>query len=135
MLRGIPPGSPFLTSKYEKLCLGNTYAGTIYALNDGLSKLSKISRAQTVYRGVAGLRLPDEFLTADEFDVRGGVEYGCLSATTERSVALAYARGAQSTGVVYELQQTMGSRGADISWCSQYPHEREARAIRRVGHR
>ena len=125
VLRGVPPGSAFLTGKFQKLCLGNAYPATIYALGDAISKLSKISRAEKVYRGVAGLRLPDEFLTRDEFGVRGGVEFGFLSATTDRSVALAYAASGSSTGVVYEIQQTMGSRGADISWCSQYPFEKE----------
>ena len=125
VLRGVPPGSAFLTGKFKQLCLGNTYPATIYALDDALSKLSKISRAEKVYRGVAGLRLPDDFLTRDEFGVRGGVEFGFLSATTDRSVALAYAASGSSTGVVYEIQQTMGSRGADISWCSQYPFEKE----------
>ena len=125
VLRGVPPGSAFLTRKFQKLCLGNTYPATIYALDDALSKLSKISRAEKVYRGVAGLRRTDEFLTRDEFGVRGGVEFGFLSATTDRSVALAYAASGSSTGVVYEIQQTMGSRGADISWCSQYPFEKE----------
>ena len=44
-----------------------------------------------VYRGVGGFRLPDAFLAPDEFDVRGGVEFGFMSATVDRAVAVTYA--------------------------------------------
>ena len=36
---------------------------------------------------------------------------------------MGYASG--STGIVFEIQQGMVDRGADIGWLSQYPHERE----------
>ena len=50
-----------------------------------------------------------------------------MSTTTERDVAMGYAAGDQSKmGIVIEVQQGMVSRGADISWLSQYPHERES---------
>ena len=29
VLRGVPPGSAFLTRKFQQLCLGNTYPATI----------------------------------------------------------------------------------------------------------
>ena len=39
-------------------------------------KLSRITKAEKLYRGVAGFRLPDEFLTPDSYGVAGGVEFG-----------------------------------------------------------
>jgi len=124
VLRGVPRLVPFLTKRFEGLCLGNTYCATIHAINSALIKLSRIATAAKVYRGVSGMALPERFLTADEFGVRGGVEFGFLSATADRAVAMQYA--AQSvSGIVYEIQQSMGDRGADLSWLSMYPYEAE----------
>ena len=69
VLRGLPGFSAFLTSKYEALCAGNRYCATIHAINDALIKLSRVSTAQKLYRGLAGFRLPATFLTPDEFNV------------------------------------------------------------------
>ena len=124
VLRGVLGKVPFLHRKFERLCHGNHYTGTIHTINAALIKLGRITTAQKLYRGVSGMRLPEQFLTADEFDVRGGVELGFLSATSQRSVALEYA-ASSGTGIVYEIQQSMGDRGADLSWLSQYPHEAE----------
>ena len=46
-----------------------------------------------------------------------------------RDVALTYAShaGGYGSAVVFELQQGMIDRGADISWLSQYPAESEVR--------
>jgi hypothetical protein len=124
VLRGIPRLVPFLADKFDNLCMGNHYAGTIHTINAALIKLSRISRADKLYRGVGGMQLPDNFLSVDEYGLRGGVEFGFLSATTDRQVALDYA-AMSGTGIVYEIQQGMGDRGASISWLSQYPHEQE----------
>ena len=50
-----------------------------------------------------------------------------MSTTTDRAVAMGYANasGGRTAGIVIECQQGMVNRGADISWLSQYPHERE----------
>ena len=48
---------------------------------------------------------------------------GFMSATVDRAVAMEYA-AKTGTGVVYEIQQSMGDRGADLSWLSMYPHEK-----------
>lgn len=55
--------------------------------------------------------------------VRGGVEYGFSSTTVAREQAAVYASGKAST--ILELEMSMADRGADISWLSQYPHEKE----------
>ena len=44
---------------FEALCLGNTYATTIHALNSALIKLGKLGGAERVYRGVSSAVLPD----------------------------------------------------------------------------
>ena len=48
----------------------------------------------------------------------GGVEQGFLSATTQREVAMAYASRSKA-GVLFEIQQGLVDRGADLSWLSQ----------------
>ena len=58
------------------------------------------------------------------YDVRGGVEAGFMSCTTNKEVAMHYSAGS-SMGIVFEVQQGMVNRGASIDWLSQYPHEKE----------
>ena len=82
-----------------------------------------------VYRGIAGMALPGAFWRANEFGVRGGVESAFMSSTLDRNVAMGYASGDKATmGIVIEAQQGQVNRGADMSWLSQYPHERECAA-------
>ena len=79
-----------------------------------------------VYRGIAGMKLPDEFWEANKYGVKGGVEPAFMSTTLEVDVAMGYAAGDGSKmGIVLEIRQGMVNRGADISWLSQYPLEKE----------
>ena len=103
----------------------NRYTTTLHGINSAIIKLGKLTRATKVYRGIAGMRLPDEFWTPNAFGVRGGVEQAFMSTTTEQAVAMGYASGGTCAGIVIEVQQGMVDRGADISWLSQYPHEKE----------
>ena len=50
-------------------------------------------------------------------------QYGFTSTTPERDVAVQYATGKAST--VFEARMGMIDRGADISWLSQFEHEKE----------
>jgi len=68
--------------------------------------------------------MPTAFQQANQFGVRGGVESGFMSTTTDRSVATSYASHG-TVGIVIEMQMGMVDRGADLSWCSQYAHEQE----------
>jgi len=44
-----------------------------------------------LYRGLGGALLPDQFWkTPEDLDLRGGVEYGLMSTTTERNIAIQY---------------------------------------------
>ena len=76
-----------------------------------------------MWRGFKGATLPKEFFQPNSSGVRGGIEYGFSSTTTDRAQAVSYAQGSAST--IFEMQMGMVDRGADLSWLSQYPHEKE----------
>ena len=80
-------------------------------------KMSRLSKIAPLYRGWTGATLPSTFFEADWMGLRGGVEYGFSSTTTERAQAVHYAEGKAST--ILELEMGMVDRGADISWLSQ----------------
>lgn len=101
----------------------NGYATTIHAVNSCVLKLSKLTAASKVWRGFTGATLPRSFHVANEEGVKGGVEFGFTSTTVDRAQALHYAQGGAST--VLEMEMGLLDRGAELSWLSQYPHERE----------
>ena len=101
----------------------NQYTTTIHAINSIIVKLSPLTKITPLYRGWAGASLPEGFFTPDALGFRGGVEYGFSSTTTDRAQAVHYAEGKAST--VLQLVMGMIDRGADVSWFSQYPHEKE----------
>ena len=101
----------------------NQYSTTIHAINSIIVKLSPLTRITPLYRGWMGATLPEAFFKPDALGFRGGVEYGFSSTTTDRAQAVHYAAGKAST--VLELVMGMTDRGADITWLSQYPHEKE----------
>ena len=104
----------------------NKYTTTLHCINSAVVKLGKLTNATKVYRGIANMKLPDEFWEPNEFGVKGGVENAFMSTTTTRDVAMGYAKGSGTRmGIVIEVQQGMVNRGADVSWLSQYPHEKE----------
>ena len=95
------------------------YATTIHAINSIVVKLSRRTKIRPLYRGWTGATLPKSFFTADSMGLRGGVEFGFSSTTTEREQAVHYAQGKAST--ILELEMGMVDRGADMSWLSQAP--------------
>ena len=108
-------------------CKGNPYTSSLHAINSCIVKTGKLSQAAKVYRGISGGMLPAEFWTPNSHGVRGGIESAFMSTTLNRQVALEYASngGAGRAGIVFEIQQGMVDRGADMAWISQYPHEKE----------
>ena len=129
----VPPDKLFLKAEDGSISFEeavrwlNKYTTTLHGINSAIIKLGKLTHATKVYRGIAGMALPPEFWRPNEYGVRGGVEGAFMSTTTSRQVAMGYAAGGTSSkfGIVIEVQQGMVNRGADISWLSQYPHERE----------
>ena len=90
-----------------------SYVTTLHAINSGIIKLSKQTKACTVYRGVAGGVLPDQFWEPNEHGVIGGIEMGFMSTTTERNVALSYTQQQSSEAkMVFEIRMGMIDRGA-----------------------
>lgn len=125
VLRGKKSKNSKQFAKWFASCKGNLYTTTLHVINSVISKLSQLTVATTVWRGVYGGVLPREFWAANEFGVRGGVEWAFLSATQDHDVAFGYAASKNGAGIVFEFEQGMVDRGADLSWCSQYAHERE----------
>jgi hypothetical protein len=119
-----------LIKAWKALCMGNDYVTTIHAINSCVLKLSKLTKAAKVWRGIKDARLPPEFWVPNEMGVRGGIEYGFSSTTTDKAQAQAYASGHGGgkhgdAMTIFEMQMGMVDRGADLTWLSQYPHERE----------
>ena len=99
------------------------------ASNSCVIKLSKLTKAGKVWRGIKDATLPKEFWVPNEMGVRGGIEYGFSSTTTDKTQALFYAGSDElkdgDASTIFEMQMGMVDRGADLSWLSQYPHEKE----------
>jgi hypothetical protein len=79
-------GDAFLIKGYKDLCFGNQYVSTIHSINSCIIKLSKLTVAGTVYRGVCYGKMPDKFWTASSEGIMGGVEFGfqCEAAPPRR---------------------------------------------------
>ena len=105
------------------------YVTTIHAFNSGIVKLSRRQATRTpnfIYRG-----LRFNFLASAPRARIDGVEPSPLAFSTDRAVAEGYARGSGGLLLEFDLDATKEGRsgelapGADISWLSQFPHERE----------
>jgi len=111
---------------YNKTCrdgVRNVFSTTLNVINSGQIKISRTTTACKVYRGVKG-KLPKQFFETNVFGVRGGIEKGFMSTSEDRDVAVSY-MGASGTRVLFEIQMGMIDKGADISFLSQYPAEKE----------
>jgi len=49
-----------------------------------LLQVMKLPENRMVYRGLHGLALPESFVKADKYGVRGGVEFAMMSTTLDR---------------------------------------------------
>ena len=103
------------------------WATTIACCFSGILKLSFLSQPTRVYRGVreADMKLPPDFLGVGDGKFAGGIERSFMSTTSNPGVALDYSGGALTEGTILVIDFDMTSRGADISFLSQYPHEAE----------
>ena len=110
---------PKLKEDFVKLTRGNKYVTTLHVINSAVVKLSKLTRVEPVYRGIRSGKLPWGFTEANAYNVKGGVEPGFTSCSRDRQVAEAYARGGKGGGYLFECQQGMVDRGADLTWLSQ----------------
>ena len=92
------------------------YTTTLHVINSAIIKLSKLTSATKLYRGVSGALLPRPFWTPNQYNVRGGVEVAFMSCTEDKEVALKYAAPKKKAAIVFEVKQGMVDRGADVAW-------------------
>ena len=110
---------------------GNLYATTIFVLVSAVQKVSRCTRipeGTLLYRGLGGLiDLPDKFHAADEQGRSGYLDWGMMSTSSDRDVALGYSgvKQRRPRAMVMVIEATSVDRGADISEFSQYPGEKE----------
>ena len=86
------------------LTQGNLYTTTLIAINSSIIKLSHLSAAVKIYRGISGGVLPSAFWSANEFKVKGAVDTAFISTTTNREVAMQYA-ATSGFGICFEMEQ------------------------------
>ena len=103
------------------------HAATTYYIQDGIMKLRATrahdaAAARTFWRGLEDMGMGDEFLR------QGGTEMACMSTTEDLQVArTTFAKvGAVDNPLLMKVQCTsLMDCGADISWLSMYPGEKE----------
>lgn len=106
-----------------------SFVTTLHAINSGILKMSKQTKAATVYRGVAGGVLPEQFWSPNEHGVMGGIELGFMSTTTDRNVALGYMRqSGKAAKMLFEVRMGMIDRGA-VSGASAWSNARSQLAL------
>jgi ankyrin repeat protein len=109
----------------------NRYATTIFVLVSAVQKVSRCTRipeGTLLYRGLGGLiDLPDNFHKADEQGRSGFLDWGMMSTSSDRDVALGYSgvKLRRPRAIVMVIEATAVDRGADVSDFSQYPGEKE----------
>ena len=93
-----------------------------------LARVARIPEGTVFYRGLNRLmELPDAFFRPDEQGRRGFAEWGFLSTTQSKKVALAYSGVSDGGGdgrnlpMVLVLKSSAVDRGASILAFSQYP--------------
>jgi hypothetical protein len=96
------------------------FTSTLHAVNSGVVKLSQLQPATVVYRGVSGMKLPEPFLVLSKFNVRGGVEYGFMSATLDQRVALRYATSNPDEPSTLMVMQVTQGPTESAATCQSY---------------
>jgi ankyrin repeat protein len=113
----------------------NLFPTTIFVLVSAVQKLSRcmdIPSGTLLFRGLGGsMELPDTFFVPSSKCVTpnalGYCEYGFMSTTADRKVAVQYSGVEQGKpkASIMEIHPNSVDRGADISDFSQYPQEKE----------
>ena len=114
----------------------DAWATTIGCCYSAVLSLSFLSEPTRVYRGVKEdeRQLPPDFLKkkGQERKFAGGVERAFMSTTKSREVALDFSGDADTQGSIFVIDFDMSSRGANVQFLSQYPHEQELCVTRRL---
>jgi hypothetical protein len=118
----------------------NLFSTTIFVLVSAVQKLSRsnlIPPGTQLYRGMGGLMdLPECFLQSDENGCCGYVEWGFMSTTTDRGIAVQYSgvKQGRPKATVMVIHPSSVDRGACIVEFSQYPGEKVCLTKMRIGH-
>jgi ankyrin repeat protein len=109
----------------------NLFSTTIFVLVSAIQKLSRVTNHSAdlrLYRGLGGtVLLPEAFSVMDEYGCTGFTEWGFMSTTSSKEIAIDYS-GVKNIGslpIVLEIRGGSIDRGACIQSFSQYPRERE----------
>ena len=93
-------------------CVSNRYEATLHVLSAAITKLGKLTRVTSVYRA-PGRALPPSFWQHAREGLAGIIETGCLSTSSDKEVALQYARRSKAK-LLFEIRLGFVARGADI---------------------
>ncbi len=93
-----------------------------------IAKVAIIPEGKLFFRGLPRLmELPAQFFIADKQGRRGFLDFGFVSTTEDKNMAIQYAGGHAVTGgpipMVIIMQATAVDRGASVKDLSQYPQE------------
>ena len=113
---------------YEKgRNLFSTTTAVLASAVQKLARVAKIREGTLFYRGLNRLmELPDEFFRPDEQGRRGFAEWGFLSTTQNKEIALTYSGMREGwegrpMPMVLVIKSSVVDRGASIEAFSQYP--------------
>jgi len=98
------------------------YAATTFYIREALLRLRGLLKKKdfpkTFYRGMKDMEVMDEFVK------QGGTEMACMSTSADKAEALKFASSRVPLLLQIEVENHMQC-GADISWLSMYPEEKE----------
>jgi hypothetical protein len=108
----------------------NTFTNTIHALVSAVIKIQRkvpLPDSLTLYRGLGQAFLPKEFFESNKSGIKGLTEFGFMSTTRKRSVAIEYSGIKSGNPVATVLSMVCGAvdRAASIQALSQFPQEEE----------
>jgi hypothetical protein len=91
-----------------------------------IARNSKIPDSLTLYRGVSA-QFPPNFYKVDDNGCRGFAEWGFMSTTADKEIAIAYSgvKDGQPTATVLKIKTSSVNRPACIADFSQYVEEKE----------
>ena len=102
------------------------FAATTLFIQEGIKQLRAVNGSSAVgtntfWRGMKDLSLPKSFST------KGGAEFACMSTSADFQIAVKFAEVATSASplIFKYVTSSFMERGADISFLSVYPEEKE----------
>ena len=107
----------------------NMYTTTIHVLVSAVQKIARVMKLPSglkLYRGLGGsMDLPDSFYKSDKNGFKGFVEWGFISTTADKQVAIQYSGVMENAPlpIILEMEVEAVDRGACIRDFSQFPQE------------